>query len=58
MSVGEAEGLRNGRGMQAAVAHMAGTGTRNPGGVRVAHTAFEQGSGRIHFMALGVETWD
>lgn len=31
VSAREAEGLRNGRGMQAAVAHMVGTGTQNPG---------------------------
>lgn len=31
-----------------------------PRGVRAAHTvsAFEQGSGRVHFVALGVETRD
>lgn len=31
VSAQEAEGLRNGRGMQAAVAHTVGTGTQNPG---------------------------
>lgn len=59
VSAPEAAGLWNGKGMQAAVAHGGDRDTK-PRGVRLAHTAFafEQGSGRVRFMALGVETWD
>lgn len=43
--------------MQAAVAHMVGTGTQNPGGMRAAHTAFafEQESGRVVLWLLGLK---